>query len=217
MSMFGQAAEESRQFHHSFRGMSATISHPSGAPAAWARPLRFGALSEAGERTVDSVQWLLKRNCSITPRQMIGFYVSLCMLSLGVAAAFWMQGATLVMPFAWLEVLAVGVALLLYSRHATDREDIRLQAGRLTVAHTSAGTTRRAEFAPAWVRVEPEHGDGSLVELSGQGQRIAVGRFVRPELRRQLADELRWALRRWQDGTQRTPQRDSAQQDKSEN
>ena len=176
--------------------MSATISHPSIAPAAWARPLRFGAESSAGERTV---RWLLKRNCSITPRQMMSFYATLCVLSLGIAAVFWVQGATLVMPFAWLEVLAVGAALLLYSRHATDSEDIRLQAGRLTVAHTSGRTTRRAEFAPDWVRIEPEHGDGSLVELSGQGQRIAVGRFVRPELRRQLADELRWALRRWQD------------------
>jgi uncharacterized membrane protein len=188
----------SRQFHHNSSGMSATISHPSMAQAAWARPLRFGALSGAGERTVESVQWLLKRNCSITPRQVMGIYASLCVLSLGIAAMFWVRGAALVMPFAGLEVIAVGVALLLHSRHATDREDIRLHAGRLTVEHISGRVTHRAEFAPAWVRVEPEHGDGSLVELSGQGQCIAVGRFVRPELRRQLADELRWALRRWQ-------------------
>jgi uncharacterized membrane protein len=40
------------------------------------------------------------------------------------------------------------------------------------------------------------HGDRSLIELSGEGRRIAVGRFVRPESRRALADELRAALRR---------------------
>jgi uncharacterized membrane protein len=45
------------------------------------------------------------------------------------------------------------------------------------------------------VRVEPQSDDGALVELSGQGHRVAVGRFVRPELRRQLAEELRMALR----------------------
>jgi len=179
------------------------------AAAAWARPLRFGAESGAGERTV---QWLLKRNCSIAPRQLLLFCASLCVLSLGIAVMFWMQGATLVMPFASLEMLALGAALLLYSRHATDFEAICLAAGRLTVEHTSGRTTHRAEFAPAWVRIEPEHGDGSLVELSGQGQRIAIGRFVRPELRRQLADELRWALRRWQ-----AAQPDSTLQDKSEN
>jgi uncharacterized membrane protein len=95
-------------------------------------------------------------------------------------------------------VAAIAAALLVYSRHASDRELIRLQPGRLTVEHVFGRHVERAEFAPAWVRVEPEHGDRSLIELSGQGQRIAVGRFVRPELRRQLADELRWALRRWQ-------------------
>ena len=179
--------------------MSATFPHSPIASSAQPRRLRFGAESGAGERAAQSVEWLLKRNCSITPRQMMGFYASVCVLSLGIGAAFWAQGATLVMPFAGFEVLAVGAALMLYSRHATDSENIRLQAGRLTVEHTSGRITHRAEFAPAWVRVEPEHGDGSLVELSGQGQRIAVGRFVRPELRRQLAEELRWALRRWQD------------------
>ena len=100
------------------------------------------------------------------------------------------------MPFAWLEVLAVGAALLVYARHAADSECIRLQGGMLTVEHACGRHTDRVEFRPDWVRVEPEHGDGSLIELSGQGQRIVVGRFVRPELRRQLADELRWALRR---------------------
>ena len=175
--------------------MSATISHPSIAVAPKARALRFGAESGGAEH---SVQWLLKRNCSTTPRQMLLFYASLSALSLGIALFCWVQGALLVMPFAWLEMLALGAALLIYARHATDSESIRLQAGRLTVEHVFGRHVERAEFAPAWVRVEPEHGERSLVELSGQGQRISVGRFVRPELRYQLADELRWVLRRWQ-------------------
>lgn len=161
-------------------------------PAA-ARPLRFGVEAVDGE---PGVQWLLKRNCSGTPRQMAVFVASLCALSLGIAAVCWVQGATLVMPFAGLELLAVATALLLYARHAADRESIQLRAGRLVVEHVSGRTVERVEFAPAWVRVEPQRGDRSLVELSGEGRRIVVGRFVRPELRRQLADELRWALRR---------------------
>jgi uncharacterized membrane protein len=47
----------------------------------------------------------------------------------------------------------------------------------------------------AWVRVEPRHGEGSLVELSGDGQQSFVGRYLRPELRTPLAHELRAALR----------------------
>lgn len=175
--------------------MSATLSHSSVGRSTASSPLRLGAESTSGER---SVQWLLRRNCSATPRQMVGMYAALSFFSLCIGAFFWFQGATLVMPFAWLELLALGVALVLYARHATDSESIRLHSGRLTVEHACGSRVERIEFAPSWVRVEPEHGSRSLIELSGQGRRISVGRFVRPELRRQLADELRWALRRWQ-------------------
>ena len=175
--------------------MSATLSHPSVARAATASPLRFGAESAGGD---GSVQWLLKRNCSATPKQVIGFYASLAAISLGIGAFFWVQGATLVMPFVWLELVAVGVALMLYARHATDSETIRLHSGHLTVENVSGRRVERAAFLPQWVRVEPAHGARSLIELSGQGRSICVGRFVRPELRRPLANELRWALRRWQ-------------------
>ena len=173
--------------------MSAIFYQPPTAVSSTAWALRFGVASSDGE---PSVQWLLKRNCSSTPQQMLIFFASLCVLSVGIAAGCWALGATLVVPFAGLELVAVATALLLYARHAADRESIHLRRGRLTVEHVSGRSVERVEFTPAWVRVEPQRGDRSLIELSGEGRRIAVGRFVRPELRRQLADELRWALRR---------------------
>lgn len=158
------------------------------------RAFRFGHESggTAGEW---AVEWTLKRNCSLAPRQLLGFYSVLCGLSLAVATFFWWQGARLVMPFTWAELVAVGVAMLVYARHAGDNERIALRSGRLTVEHAWGGRREQVEFAPQWVRVEAEAGDESLVELSGQGQRVWVGRYLRPELRRQLADELRMALR----------------------
>lgn len=170
-------------------------STPSGHPASPASPvLRFGhASSGAGGEW--AVEWKLKRNCSMAPRQLLGFYSVLCVLSLAVATFFWWQGARMVMPFTWAELVAVGVALLVYARHAADNESIALRDDRLTVELASGNRLERVEFQPQWVRVEPEAGDGSLVELSGQGRRVAVGRFLRPELRPLLANELRMALR----------------------
>lgn len=131
----------------------------------------------------------------MAPMHLMAIFGSLCVVSLGIAVVCWINGALLVVPFAALELLAVGTAIWVYARHAADSECIRLNPGRLVVEHANGRHTERVEFQPDWVRVEPEHGDGSLIELSGRGRRIAVGRFVRPELRRQLADELRWALR----------------------
>lgn len=175
--------------------MSAFISYAPARHATSTGPLRFGKESGAAG---GSVQWLLKRNCSLAPRQLLTFYASLCVLSLAIAGLFWLRGATLVVPFAGLELIGVGAALLMYARHAADREIIRLRPGRLVVRRVNGPRVEQVEFAPSWVRVEPESGDRSLIELSGQGRRVSVGRFVRPESRRQLAEELRWALRRWQ-------------------
>jgi len=164
------------------------------------RETHAGRLSEPGPVDSEpwSVEWSLKRKLSMMPCDMLGFFASLCALSLGISSMFWLQGATLAMPLVWLELLAVGAAMLLYAHHAADSESIALRGDWLTVEHASGRRVERVVFRPAWVRVEPQFGDRSLIELSGQGRRIAVGRFVRPELRSQLAEELRWALRRWQ-------------------
>lgn len=122
-------------------------------------------------------------------------YLSLCIVSLGIASFFWVQGARLVMPFAWLEIVAVGIAFVMYGRHAADGERISLQGSRLVVELETAGRLERAEFDRSWVRVEPEAGNRSLILLSAQGRSVAVGRFVRPELRAALASEIRMALR----------------------
>ncbi|MEO5733204.1 MAG: DUF2244 domain-containing protein [Rubrivivax sp.] len=142
-----------------------------------------------------ALQWLFKRNCSITPAQMGCVYLSLCSVSLLVAGFFFLQGATFVLAFAGLELLALGVALLVYARHAGDRETLTLARGCLQVEQCIGSRVERVEFAAEWLRVEPAGGQGSLVELSGRGQCVRVGRFLRPELRAPLARELRQALR----------------------
>ena len=140
-------------------------------------------------------QWFLRRNCSVTPRQLGWMYLSLCAVSLSIGTAFWFQGAKLVLPFAWLELVAVGIAFAAYARHATDGETIRLAGGQLVVELETGGKLQRAEFRRDWVRVEPGAADNSLIELSAHGRKVQVGRFVRPELRSLLASEIRMALR----------------------
>ncbi|MDZ4282686.1 MAG: DUF2244 domain-containing protein [Hydrogenophaga sp.] len=141
------------------------------------------------------MEWSLKRNCSVTPAQLGYLYASMCILSMGVAAFFWSQGATLVLPFAVLELVAVGAAFLVYARHATDSERISLLECRLVVEWETAGRLSRCEFAREWVRVEPRPDVGQLIEVRGGGRSVQVGRFLRSDLRPLLAREIRQALR----------------------
>lgn len=159
------------------------------APGAW----RFAQVVDAdsGPR----LEWRLARNCSLTPGQLFGTYAALCAVSLAIALGFSWYGASPVLAFAGVELLLVGAALLVYARHATDHERITLAGGALDVLHQCGGQTERCQFRAAWVRVEPLSSDRSLIELTGDGQSSCVGRYVRPELRQPLAQELRRALR----------------------
>ena len=58
-----------------------------------------------------ALQWLLQRNCSITPRQLGWVYASLCVVSLLIGGFFMMSGAPAVLAFAGLELLAVGLEI----------------------------------------------------------------------------------------------------------
>lgn len=166
--------------------------------AAWRFARRVRVPGRDGPRL--ALQWVLKRNCSITPRQLVAVYLSLCALSLAIAVGFWVNGAPYVLAFAGLELLLVGLALGVYARHAGDRETVTLADREVEVEQCFGGQVERAAFRAEWVCVEPAQAQGSLVELAGQGRRVQVGRFVRPELRSELAQELRRAVRSAQAG-----------------
>jgi uncharacterized membrane protein len=140
-------------------------------------------------------EWHLKRNCALAPRQLMLAYGVACALALSIALALHRFGATYVLPFALLELLALGGALLAYARHAADKEFIGLNDQTLRVERHRAGRVETMDFDPRWVRIEPQRHDLSLIRLSGQGRSIDVGQHVQPSWRRQLAAEFRWALR----------------------
>ncbi len=171
------------------------------APNPWPAPAQHDAgwrfARELGVQAGRHLGWRfeLKRNVSMSPRQLMTAFGLLCALSLAVAIGFWSQGVALIVMFTGLELLAVAAALWVAARHAGDRELITLADREMAVEQRCGTQVEHARFRAEWVRVEPAGGEGSLVELSGQGRSVRIGRHVRPELRVELAHELRRALR----------------------
>lgn len=156
-------------------------------------PWRADPLS--AEQGGPGLQWVMRRNCSLAPRQVLAAYCLLCAVSLLIALVFAWFGATPVLWFAGIELAMVGLALLIYARHAADHETITLKNSMVSVQHHCGMKVECAEFRAEWLRVEPAAAQGSLLELSGAGQKTFVGRYLRPEWRQWLARELRQALR----------------------
>jgi len=118
------------------------------------------------------------------------------LVSISIATVFFFKGATLILAFAGLELAMVGVALLVFARHAADQETLTLLGRYLRVEQFIGNKVQRTDFSADWLTIEPVAGQGSLLEINGRGQRVRVGRFLRPELRGAFARELRTALRR---------------------
>ena len=165
---------------------------------------------ESGESQDEPVlkDWLLKRNCAVTPRQFLGFYLFLSVVSFLVAGVVALTGAWMVLIFSTLEVLLVGVAFVMYARHAVDYEHIRLQPNRLVVEQMSALQRTQYEFNPRWVRIELGEHDGrtmargargmqrELITLHAAGKAVEIGQYLAPERRAQFAQDLRAWIRR---------------------
>jgi uncharacterized membrane protein len=143
----------------------------------------------------DTLEWHFKRNCSITPRQLAAMYALLCVMSLTVAGFFWSMGVRMVLPFTAIELTAVAIAFVIYARHATDCERIALSQHRLVVEQERAGRVSQVVFNREWVRVQERESPRELIELSEGQRRLQCGHHIRLDLRDQVAQEIRWALK----------------------
>jgi uncharacterized membrane protein len=139
---------------------------------------------------MDKREWLLKRNCSLSPRQFVISYVVLCLMTSMVTAHFVWHGAWIVLLFALLELSAVALAFLHYARHALDHEHIALADGCLLVEQVEAGRTRQIRLDPCRTRISAPQRPQDLICLQANGMHIEVGRFVTAPKRSQLAQEL---------------------------
>ncbi len=139
-------------------------------------------------------QWVLRRNCAMSPRQLLSCLGALALVSLGIAGAFAWHGAWFVLPFACLEVLALAIAFLVHARHAGDHERIVMSADGVLVELASAQRVWRMELPAGWVRIEYREASHELVRLVSGRTSLEVGRYVSAGSRGGLADDLKAKL-----------------------
>ncbi|HEX8615181.1 MAG TPA: DUF2244 domain-containing protein [Telluria sp.] len=140
-------------------------------------------------------EWLLKKNCSMSPRQVGVAYGSLCGFLLLIALAFALHGAWFVFAFVVLEIGVLVAALLYYARHAGDRESVAFSEGGLIVERVEAGKVQRIRLEACWTRIAMPDRKRSLIALESRGVKVEIGGFVGEEMRQQVARELRRELR----------------------
>ncbi len=129
--------------------------------------------------------------------QVIAFSI-IAAFSLGVAIGFFMQGLTLVLPFAGLELTALGAALYVSAWRGGKREVISITGDSVKVETGRDAPQQEYTFERSWVQVVLEKSWNSWYPsrllLRSHGKQIEVGGFLNEEERQGLAIALRQAI-----------------------
>jgi uncharacterized membrane protein len=134
-----------------------------------------------------------RHHCSSLDSRLLRLvFGSLAVFSMLVAAGFAAAGAWLIIPFAGLEIVALGIAARWSLKRAGDFERLALDGDRILVEIREQGLSRQFEFNRCWARLVT--GDAGTVALRSHGREVAIGRFCGEESRQALARELRSRL-----------------------
>jgi uncharacterized membrane protein len=154
-------------------------------------------LTAAGDSFFERV---LLPHRSLPPRGFHILMAALGLVSLGYGILFVSIGAWPVFGFFGLDVALVYVAFRLNYRSARRSETLRLAGDAFTVERVGVRGERRVwRFQPFWLRVilEERSDESNRLYVASHGRSLAIGEFLPPPARRELAATIREALRHW--------------------
>jgi uncharacterized membrane protein len=122
-------------------------------------------------------------------RLLLLVFGSLALLSMVIATGFAVAGAWLILPFAGIEMFALGCVGWLALRRAGDFERLAVRGDRVLVEIRERGFSQQFEFNRCWVRLV--FGVAGSVALRSHGKDVVIGRYCDDESRRELVQGLR--------------------------
>ncbi|MDZ7842487.1 MAG: DUF2244 domain-containing protein [Gammaproteobacteria bacterium] len=141
----------------------------------------------------------IRPNRSMSARQLAVFVICFAVLSLAIALSLFSIGLWLVLPFAGLEILAVGVAIGYSMRRSAGYEWIVVTDREVSVQKSEFGRSQSYNFQRYWTQVRLERGPSRLrpgrLLIGSHGRFIEIGREFVDEDREIFAARLTGAIR----------------------
>jgi uncharacterized membrane protein len=144
-------------------------------------------------------RFLIRPNCSLPWRGVVRFYIGMVVVSFSIAIAFAVKGAWLILPFAGLEMLVLGVALYVVARRGSCWQTVSIHGDHIEVFEHDLSSERQRTFKRAWAQVKLEqariNGYPSRLTIRSHGHAVEIGGYLADKEREHLALELRLAMR----------------------
>jgi hypothetical protein len=125
--------------------------------------------------------------------QLAIIFLLLGMVSVGIGVIFYSLGATLILPFSFVEVFALVVAYFYNALHANDYERLRIDGKNVYFESKYGRTYREENFLKSLTRIMPSE-NSHLINLSQGKKNIYFGKNIHARLRPSLEREIRQFL-----------------------
>lgn len=147
---------------------------------------------------IQGASLVIRPNRSLPVSGIVLLFVGASAWALVVGAGFALAGASLILPFALLQALLVGLLCRSFYRHIDDCELITIEPDRVCVMKRQGTAVVRHEFPRHWVRLRLEAagaGGRTRLCLGSHGRFVAVADEIGEAERAELARELQRLLR----------------------
>lgn len=156
------------------------------------------AATQPIHNAADSVQWALKKNCSLTPRQLAACLACVSLPGLLAGLAFFVLGAPMILLMLILQGITMAWCFVAYGRHAADREWLSVSRDAIEVHVVRGADEVRKTFDRATASLALLAGQHNLIAISESGRSVQVGSSLPRHLRPLLFQDLCLATRRFQ-------------------
>ncbi len=145
-----------------------------------------------------SYRFMIRPNCSLSWRETMQFYLGMVIVSFTIAIAFAMKGMWLILPFAGLEMLVLGIALYLVARRSRRWQLLNIHEDCVDIVEGVDQSEFHSTYQRTWVQVRLEtaavKGHPPRLLLRSHGRCTEIGEYLTVDEKQQLAQQLREAL-----------------------
>ena len=148
-----------------------------------------------------SAEFVIRPNAVFNTRLWPWVFGLLALICLTIGLRFAYMGYWMILPFAVIDVVAVGLILTLLMRRHAYVEKIRIGADHLVIRHVQRKNRCRWQFPLHWVQVRlasPTHEwYAHRLLLGSKGEWVEIGQCLTDSERKSLAGALKEEIRRY--------------------
>ena len=147
----------------------------------------------------------LKKTIMVMPNRAMPWqhimviYLLVSGVTISIAFSFFTQGLTLILPFAGLELLALGVVLYISACRSNIKEVVNVTEEKIRIEIGRNVPEKIYELDKAWANIVLERSWNnwypSRLLLRSHGRQLEIGKFLNEQERQHLAIELNKAIK----------------------